>query len=341
MRIGILTSGGDCPGLNAVIRSVVHRGVAGHGDEIVGFEDGFRGMVQRRSRMLDLDSVGGILTRGGTILGSTRVEKSRLHEAAERVGGLVAELGLDALIPVGGGGTLTASRMLSDAGVPVVGVPKTVDNDVPATDFSVGFTTAVAVATDIIDRLRTTAEAHQRVMVVEVIGRHAGWVALHSGMAGGAHGIIVPERPFEVDDVCRMVDERFARGRNSAVVVTAEGAHPAPDSMPYQVGVMDQFGHERFSGIGNRLAAELEHRIGKESRPVILGHAQRGGTPTAYDRVLATRFGRYAVEAVHKGEFGMMTALHGTDIRLVPLADAAAGPRPVPQERCEESGTVF
>lgn len=341
MRIGILTSGGDCPGLNAVIRSVVNRAVAGHGDEVIGFEDGFRGMVEHRSRPLDPGSVRGILPLGGSVLGSTRVEKSRLHDAVERVGALVAEAGLDALIPVGGEGTLTASRMLGDGGVPVVGVPKTVDNDVAATDVTVGFDTAVSVATAVVDRLRTSSEAHPRVMVVEVTGRHAGWVALHCGIAGGAHGIVVPERPFDVDDVCRMVEARFARGRTATVVVTAEGAHPAPGSMAYQVGAMDQYGHERFSGIGQRLAAELEHRIGKEARPVIIGYAQRGGTPTASDRVVAARFGRRAVEAVHKGEFGTMTALRGTDVWMVPLADAVAGPKTVPEERCEETGSVF
>ncbi|TXS56972.1 ATP-dependent 6-phosphofructokinase [Streptomyces sp. t39] len=341
MRIGILTAGGDCPGLNAVIRSVVHRALTGHGDEVIGFEDGFRGLLDGHYRPLDLNAVGGILARGGTILGSTRLERDRLREAAENAPELAKRYGIDALIPIGGEGTLTASRMLADAGMPVVGVPKTIDNDIFATDRTFGFDTAVMVATEAIDRLKTTAESHQRVMVVEVMGRHAGWIALESGMAGGAHGICLPERPFQVDDLVKMVEERFARGKKFAVVCVAEGAHPAEGSMAYEKGEIDQFGHERFQGIGNRLAAELERRLGKEAKPVILGHVQRGGTPTAYDRVLATRFGWYAVEAAHRGEFGMMTALRGTRIVMVPLAEAVTRLKTVPADRMSEAESVF
>ncbi|MGP3928262.1 ATP-dependent 6-phosphofructokinase [Streptomyces sp. 8N616] len=341
MRIGVLTAGGDCPGLNAVIRSVVHRALAAHGDEVIGFEDGFKGLLDRRYRKLDLEAVSGILVRGGTILGSARLERGRLSEATENAEELCHELGLDALIPIGGEGTLTAARMLSDAGMPVVGVPKTIDNDISSTDRTFGFDTAVTVATEAIDRLKTTAESHQRVMVVEVMGRHAGWIALESGMAGGAHGICLPERKFEVDDLCKMVEERFARGKKFAVVCVAEGAHPAEGSMPYERGAIDQYGHERFAGIGNRLAAELERRLGKEARPVILGHVQRGGTPTAYDRVLATRFGWHAVEAAHRGDFGKMTALRGTDIHMVPLAEAVTELKTVPEYRMDEAESVF
>ncbi|MFE0084576.1 ATP-dependent 6-phosphofructokinase, partial [[Kitasatospora] papulosa] len=236
MRIGILTAGGDCPGLNAVIRSVVHRAVVGHGDEVIGFEDGFKGLLDGHFRPLDLNAVSGILARGGTILGSARLERDRLREAAEHCAELSTRYGIDALIPIGGEGTLTAARMLSDAGMPVVGVPKTIDNDISATDRTFGFDTAVGVATEAIDRLKTTAESHQRVMVVEVMGRHAGWIALESGMAGGAHGICLPERPFQVDDLVKMVEERFARGKKFAVVCVAEGAHPAEGSMPYAKG---------------------------------------------------------------------------------------------------------
>ncbi|MER5974489.1 ATP-dependent 6-phosphofructokinase [Streptomyces sp. NPDC002055] len=341
MRIGVLTAGGDCPGLNAVIRSVVHRAVTEHEDEVIGFEDGFKGLLERRYRKLDLDAVSGILARGGTILGSARLERARLTEATDNAEELCRELGLDALIPIGGEGTLTAARMLADAGMPVVGVPKTIDNDISSTDRTFGFDTAVGVATEAIDRLKTTAESHQRVMVVEVMGRHAGWIALESGMAGGAHGICLPERRFAVDDLCRMVEERFARGKKFAVICVAEGAHPAEGSMPYEKGAIDQYGHERFAGIGNRLAAELERRVGTEAKPVILGHVQRGGTPTAYDRVLATRFGWHAVEAAHRGEFGMMTALRGTDIRLVPLAQAVTELKTVPADRMAEAESVF
>ncbi|MCQ8191427.1 6-phosphofructokinase [Streptomyces rugosispiralis] len=341
MRIGVLTAGGDCPGLNAVIRSVVHRAVAGHGDEVIGFEDGFKGLLDGRHRKLDLDAVSGILARGGTILGSSRLERARLREACETSKDHARDYGIDVLIPIGGEGTLTAARMLSDAGLPIVGVPKTIDNDISSTDRTFGFDTAVGVATEAMDRLKTTAESHQRVMVVEVMGRHAGWIALESGMAGGAHGICLPERPFEVDGLVKMVEERFSRGKKFAVICVAEGAHPAEGSMDYQKGEIDQYGHERFTGIGNRLAAELERRLGKEARPVILGHVQRGGTPTAYDRVLATRFGWHAVEAAHRGDFGMMTALRGTDITMVPIANAVTELKTVPVDRMDEAESVF
>ncbi|NJP65859.1 6-phosphofructokinase [Streptomyces spiramenti] len=341
MRIGVLTAGGDCPGLNAVIRSVVHRAVVDRKDEVIGFEDGFKGLLEGRYRPLDINAVSGILARGGTVLGSSRLERDRLREACDNAEQLRRELSLDALIPIGGEGTLTAARMLSDAGIPVVGVPKTIDNDISATDRTFGFDTAVGVATEAIDRLKTTAESHQRVMVVEVMGRHAGWIALESGMAGGAHGICIPERPFEIDKLCAMVEERFARGKKFAVICVAEGARPKPGSMGYRRGEIDQYGHERFTGIGNQLAVELEHRLGKEARPVILGHVQRGGTPTAYDRVLATRFGWHAVEAAHRGDFGHMTALRGTDIVMAPLASATAELKTVPEHRMEETEAVF
>ncbi|GAA1899817.1 ATP-dependent 6-phosphofructokinase [Streptomyces sodiiphilus] len=341
MRIGVLTAGGDCPGLNAVIRSIVHRAVVDRGDQVIGFEDGFKGLLDGRYRELDINAVSGILARGGTILGSARLERHRLREACDNAEQLRQELGLDALIPIGGEGTLTAARMLSDAGLPVVGVPKTIDNDISATDRTFGFDTAVGVATEAIDRLKTTAESHQRIMVVEVMGRNAGWIALESGMAGGAHGICIPERPFRVDGLCKMVEERFARGKKFAVICVAEGAAPAEGEMPYRKGEIDQYGHERFTGIGNQLAVELERRLGYEARPVILGHVQRGGTPTAYDRVLATRFGWHAVEAAHRGEFGMMTALSGTDIVMAPLFDATAVLKTVPQQRMDETEAVF
>ncbi|MEU4201665.1 MULTISPECIES: ATP-dependent 6-phosphofructokinase [Streptomyces] len=341
MRIGVLTAGGDCPGLNAVIRSVVHRALTGHDDEVIGFEDGFKGLLDGRYRKLDLDAVSGILARGGTILGSARLERARLREACENGKDLAREYGIDVLIPIGGEGTLTASTMLADAGLPIVGVPKTIDNDISATDRTFGFDTAVGVATEAIDRLKTTAESHQRVMVVEVMGRHAGWIALESGMAGGAHGICLPERPFDVNDLVAMVEERFDRGKKFAVVCVAEGAHPAEGTMDYGHGEIDQYGHERFQGIGTALARELEHRLGKEARPVILGHVQRGGTPTAYDRVLATRFGWHAVEAAHRGDFGQMTALRGTDIVMSPLADAVTELKTVPVSRMDETESVF
>ncbi len=341
MRIGVLTSGGDCPGLNAVIRSVVHRAVVDHGDEVIGFLDGWKGLLEADYRKLDLDAVGGILARGGTILGSSRVQPAHLRDGVERARGHVADLGLDAIIPIGGEGTLKAANLLSQAGLPIVGVPKTIDNDIASTDVTFGFDTAVGVATEALDRLKTTAESHQRVMVVEVMGRHTGWIALHSGMAAGAHAIVVPERPFDIDQLTEIVGERFSAGKRFAIVVVAEGAKPKPGSMDFEEGGTDMYGHERFAGIGNRLAVELEHRLGKESRPVILGHVQRGGTPTAYDRVLATRFGWHAVEAAHRGEFGMLTALRGTDIVMVPLAEATSTLKTVPADRYDEAQTVL
>ncbi|MFD9726025.1 6-phosphofructokinase [Streptomyces sp. NPDC059072] len=341
MRIGVLTSGGDCPGLNAVIRSVVHRAVVDHGDEVIGFLDGWKGLLEADYRKLDLDAVAGILARGGTILGSSRVQPAHLRDGVERARGHVADLGLDAIIPIGGEGTLKAANLLSEAGLPIVGVPKTIDNDIASTDVTFGFDTAVGVATEALDRLKTTAESHQRVMVVEVMGRHTGWIALHSGMAAGAHAIVVPERPFDVEQLTRIVGERFSAGKRFAIVVVAEGAKPKPGSMELEQGGTDIYGHERFAGIGNRLAVELENRLGKEARPVILGHVQRGGTPTAYDRVLATRFGWHAVEAAHRGEFGMLTALRGTEIEMVPLAEATSTLKTVPAQRYEEAQTVL
>ncbi|MEU8514858.1 ATP-dependent 6-phosphofructokinase [Kitasatospora sp. NPDC048722] len=341
MRIGVLTSGGDCPGLNAVIRSVVHRGTDVHGDEIVGILDGFLGLIEGRTRLVSHDDVTGLLTLGGTILGSARVRRERIAWAVENAKTLARDIGIDALIAIGGEGTLTAAKLFSEAGLPVVGVPKTIDNDIDATDVTFGFDTAVHVATEAIDRLKTTAESHQRVMVVELMGRHTGWITLTAGMAGGAHGILIPEKPFDIEAVARMVEDRFARGKKFAIIAVAEGAAPMPGTMRFDHGEVDQFGHRTFGGIGNRLANELENLLGKEARPVILGHTQRGGTPTARDRVLATRFGWHAVEAVHAGAFGHFTALCGTSIELRPVADAVTRLKTVPEDRWAESEAVL
>ena len=341
MRIGVLTSGGDCPGLNAVIRSVVHRAVADHGDDVIGFHDGWKGLLEGDHRCLDLDAVSGILARGGTILGSSRVRPEHLRGGVQQARDHVADLGIDAVIPIGGEGTLKAARLLSDAGLPIVGVPKTIDNDISSTDVTFGFDTAVTVATEALDRLKTTAESHQRVLIVEVMGRHTGWIALHSGMAAGAHAIVVPERPFDIGELAELVGKRFAAGKKFAIVVVSEGAKPREGSMPFDTGGTDVYGHERFAGVARQLSVELEQRLGKEARPVILGHTQRGGTPTAYDRVLATRFGWHAVEAAHNGDFGMMTALHGTRIALVPLAQAVDHLKTVPADRYTEAECVL
>ncbi|MET9182238.1 ATP-dependent 6-phosphofructokinase [Kitasatospora aureofaciens] len=341
MRIGVLTSGGDCPGLNAVIRSVVHRGTDVHGDEIVGIQDGFLGLIEGRTRPVSHDDVTGLLTLGGTILGSARVRRDQIAWAVENARTLARDIRIDALIAIGGEGTLTAAKLFSDAGLPVVAVPKTIDNDIEATDVTFGFDTAVHVATEAIDRLKTTAESHQRVMVVELMGRHTGWITLTAGMAGGAHGILIPEKPFDIEAVARMVEDRFDRGKKFAIIAVAEGAGPVPGTMPFDHGEVDQYGHRTFGGIGNRLAHELENLLGKEARPVILGHTQRGGTPTARDRVLATRFGWHAVEAVHRGEFGHFTALRRTAIELLPIGHAVTRLKTVPENRWAESEAVL
>jgi 6-phosphofructokinase 1 len=337
VRIGILTGGGDCPGLNAVIRSVVRSATAHYGSEVVGFRDGWRGLLENRTTPLDVAAVDGLLTRGGTTLGSSRVAPEKLHEGLPEMKAVLAAHGIDALIPIGGEGTLAAAHLLSEAGVPVVGIPKTIDNDIDGTDLTFGFDTAVSIATDAIDRLHTTAESHQRVLLVEVMGRHAGWIALHAGLAAGAHLTLVPEEPFDVDEVVRLVSDRFARGDSHVIGVVAEGAQPRPGQMGLRDGGVDEFGHRRFTGVAQQLGEELERRTGKEVRATVLGHVQRGGTPTSFDRVLATRFGLHATVAAHKGQFGSMVALRGTEIELVPLARAVAKLKTVSSARLAET----
>ena len=322
MRIGILTGGGDCPGLNAVIRAVVRRAERGFGDEVIGFRDGWLGVVEDDTTPLDVEACRGLLPRGGTVLGSSRLQPFGLDDGVERARSTIERHGLGGLVVVGGEGTLSCAHRLHAEGFPVVGVPKTIDNDVGGTEMTFGFETAVEIATEAIDRLHTTAESHDRVMVVEVMGRHVGHIAAWSGMAGGATLTLVPEEPFDIEEVCEGVRRRHDRGRYASVVVVAEGARPKPDTIPMPDEEVDRFGHVRLGGIGNLVAAEIESRTGFETRVTVLGHVQRGGTPTAFDRVLASRFGVAAVDAVHDGGFGMMTALVGGDIVLVPLADA-------------------
>jgi 6-phosphofructokinase 1 len=342
MRIGVLTGGGDCPGLNAVIRAVVRTANGRYGDAIVGFRDGWRGLLEdRRVHIHNDDRTDRLLTKGGTMLGTARINPTVLRESIDRIKQTLDDNGIDALIPIGGEGTLTAATWLSDEGVPVVGVPKTIDNDIDCTDVTFGHDTAVTIATEAIDRLHTTAESHQRVMMVEVMGRHAGWIAMAAGIASGAHLTLVPEVPFDVDEVCTMIKRRFQRGDSHFICVVAEGSHPAPGSMTLREGGIDEFGHERFTGVASQLGAEIERRIGKEVRTTVLGHVQRGGTPTAYDRVLATRFGVHAAEAVHAGMFGHMVALHGTDINLVPLSEATKQLKRVPVDRYREAAAFF
>jgi 6-phosphofructokinase 1 len=322
MRIGILTGGGDCPGLNAVIRAVVRRAERGFGDEVIGFRDGWLGVVEDDTTPLDVEACRGLLPRGGTVLGSSRLQPFGLDDGVERARSTIERHGLGGLVVVGGEGTLSCAHRLHAEGFPVVGVPKTIDNDIGGTEMTFGFETAVEIATEAIDRLHTTAESHDRVMVVEVMGRHVGHIAAWSGMAGGATLTLVPEEPFDIEEVCEGVRRRHDRGRYASVVVVAEGARPKPDTIPMPEEEVDRFGHVRLGGIGNLVAAEIESRTGFETRVTVLGHVQRGGTPTAFDRVLASRFGVAAVDAVHDGGFGMMTALVGGDIVLVPLADA-------------------
>jgi phosphofructokinase-like protein len=328
-RIGILTGGGDCPGLNAVIRGVVRAGVNRHGHEIVGFRYGWAGVLVGNVVELTPVSTAGILPRGGTILGTSRTNPfAGGADGTVAVRATLAEHRIDAVIPVGGEDTLGVAGRLSADGIPVVGVPKTIDNDLAGTDYTFGFDTAVQIATDAIDRLHTTAESHNRVIVVEVMGRHAGWIAAHAGLAGGADAILVPERPFDIDEVCESLRRRHATGRTFSIVVVSEGAHPRDGSgITTASSATDAFGHARLGGIAVELEREIEERTGFETRMTILGHVQRGGTPTAYDRVLATRFGVEAVRAVTEGRFGTMVALRGTDIVLAPLAEAVAEPK--------------
>ncbi len=340
MRIGVLTGGGDCPGLNAVLRAIVTAN-ASYGSQVIGFRDGWRGLLDNQHVPLDPARVDGIITRGGTILGSARVNPEQLRGGLSVIDQVLHSHGVDVLIPIGGEGTLAAAHWLSEAGVPIVGVPKTIDNDINGTDLTFGFDTAVSIASDAIDRLHTTAESHQRVLLVEVMGRHAGWIALNAGLATGAHLTLVPEHPFDVDDVCALVQSRFARGATYVIAVVAEGATPRAGSMALRQGGTDEYGHQRFTGVAQQLGAEIERRIGKEVRTTVLGHVQRGGTPTPFDRVLATRFGLHAVTAAQQGHCGQMVALHGTEIELVPLAEAVRTLRTVTPARLAEAATFF
>jgi phosphofructokinase-like protein len=340
MRIGVLTGGGDCPGLNAVIRAVVRKGIGIYGHSFVGYRDGWRGPLEGDSFDLTINEVRGILPRGGTILGSSRTNPFQVEGGVERIEANLASDNVDALIAIGGEDTLGVARRLHERGVNVVGVPKTIDNDLSATDYTYGFDTAVNIAMEAIDRLHTTAESHHRVLIVEVMGRHAGWIALHSGMAGGANVILIPERPFDIQKVCDYIEHRY-RTHYSPIIVVAEGATPVEGTMAVKEGERDSFGHVRLQGIGQRLEEEITARIGKEARATVLGHVQRGGTPTAYDRVLATRFGLAAIDAAHDGKFGTMAALQGTNIALVELSEATEKLKLVPPERYAEAEVFF
>jgi 6-phosphofructokinase 1 len=322
MRIAMLTGGGDCPGLNAVMRAVARKGQSVHGDELLGFRDGWRGVLDDDVVELSIQSFRGTLPRGGTILGSSRTNPYKVDGGSERVKTVLAERGVDALVAIGGEDTLGVAARLAAEDVPVVGVPKTIDNDLSATELTFGFDTAVQICVDAIDRLHTTAESHDRVMVVEVMGRHAGHIATWAAIAGGATLVLVPEEPFDIEEVCAAIRHRHEGGRYASIVVVAEGATPREGTMALVSGEVDAFGHVRLGGIGDQLAKEIESRTGYETRAIVLGHVQRGGTPTAFDRVLATRFGIAAVDAVHDGDFGKMVALRAGKIVRVPLGEA-------------------
>jgi len=336
MKIGVLTGGGDCPGLNAVIRAVVRKGTFHYEDGFVGFMEGWRGLLEDKTVELDLAAVGGILPRGGTILRTSRTNPAKRDDGLQHCVENLKKHGCDALIAIGGDDTLSVAQKLFFQGVKVVGVPKTIDNDLSGTDFTFGFDTAVNVATSAIDRVHTTAEAHNRVIVVEVMGRDSGWIAAYSGIAGGADVILIPEVPFDIDQVAELIRQRSDRGRYFSIVVVAEGAKFADGNEKHCESSLqsgrDEFGHVRLGGIGSTVASEIEKRTGFESRSVVLGHIQRGGSPTAFDRVLATRYGLGAIDMVHRGEFGQMAALRGNKIISIPLLEAIASNRKVSQE---------
>ena len=340
-RIGILTGGGDCPGLNAAIRAVVRKADQ-HNVQCFGFPEGWQGVIDNQAQQLTLGTTRGLLHRGGTILGTSRTDPYRVDAGIERIQDTLEIHRLDGLVVIGGEGTLAAAtRLHVDEGVPIIGVPKTIDNDVGATELTIGFITAVQVATEAVDRLHSTAESHNRVMVLEVMGRHAGWIATYAGIAGGADAILIPEKPFDIDEVGRHLKHRVGQGRDFSIVVVAEGAQPEPGTMEVPEPPKDEFGRPRLGGIGHTIAHEIEERTGFPSRITILGHVQRGGTPEPVDRVLATRYGVRAVEFAMDGAWGAMTALVGSEIVAVPLAEATKELKQVPASLYEVAEVFF
>jgi 6-phosphofructokinase 1 len=342
VRVGVLTGGGDCPGLNAVLRALVRKGERHYGDEIVGFSDAWDGVMERRTLPLTVESMRGTLPRGGTVLGTRRGSPFDVEGGVEAVEAAFADMGLDSLVVVGGNGSLSvACKLHAERGLPIVGVPKTIDNDIEGTDVTFGFNTAVQIATDAIDRLHTTAESHDRVMVVEVMGRNSGWIATYAGIAGGAALVLIPERPFDIEDICDRIIRRHQRNRFASIIVVAEGATPKEGSLDIGDREVDRFGHVRLGGIGNLVAQEIGARTGFDTRPVLLGHVQRGGTPTAYDRVLSTRFGVAAIDAVHDKAWGQMVALRADRIVHTPLVDVVGRTRPVDLALFENVAEAF
>jgi len=340
-RIGILTGGGDCPGLNAVIRAVVRKGILYHKFDMLGIRNGWLGLMEGLVIPLDLDSISGILPRGGTILGTSRTNPFKVEGGLGKINAQMSKHKIDALVAIGGEDTLGVASKLQEKGIDCVGVPKTIDNDLSGTDYTFGFDTAISTVTDALDKLHTTAEAHHRVMVVEVMGRHAGWIAVEGGLAGGADYILIPEVPFDIDEICSGITKRHYRGKEFSIVVVAEGAAPKEDSLTLQTEEKDAFGHVRLGGIGYVLSKEIEKRTGFETRATVLGHIQRGGSPTAFDRILATRYGIAAIDLVKEGKFGYMVSLQGNKIIPVPLAEAVAKIKTVDEELYELAKVFF
>ena len=342
MKVGILSGGGDAPGINAVLRAIVRKAIQDYGYETVGIKDGWKGLVEGEFIPLDLKSLVGMLPKGGSILGTSRTNPFKSEDGAKRILRNVSEHGIEAVIAIGGEDTLGVAYKLYEMGLPVVGVPKTIDNDLVGTDYTFGFQTAVAIACEALDRLHTTAESHHRVIILEVMGRYTGWIALEAGIAGGADVILIPEKPFDIEEVCECIRKRQKRGRNFSIIVAAEGAKPkGGEEIVYSSGV-DEFGHARFGGVGYYIGKEIEKRFENiETRAVVLGHLQRGGSPNAFDRVLATRFGIAAIDLVHEGKFGQMVAIQGNTMVSVPLKDVIGKRKTVDLKLYEIAATFF
>jgi phosphofructokinase-like protein len=341
MKVGILSGGGDAPGINAVIRAVVRKGIQYYGYEIVGVRDGWRGLLESEFLPLDLKAASGILPRGGSILGTSRTNPFKYEKGEEKILKNAEKAGIEAVVVIGGEDTLGVAHKMSELGLKCVGVPKTIDNDLAGTDYTFGFNTAVAIATEALDRLHTTAEAHHRVIILEVMGRYAGWIALEAGLAGGADAILIPEKPFDLNEVCEYIRRREKRGRNFSIIVVAEGAKPKGKTEIVYGESVDEFGHVRFGGVGYYIGKEIEKRMGIETRVVVLGHLQRGGSPTAFDRILATRYGVAVIDLVHKGTFGCMVALKGNKIVPVLLKDVAGKRKTVDLELYDIASVFF
>jgi len=341
MKVGILSGGGDAPGINAVIRAVVRKGFQHYRDEIVGIKDGWRGLLEGEFLPLDLKSASGILPRGGSILGTSRTNPFKQESGARKILENAKKTGIEAVVVIGGEDTLSVAYKMGEFGLKCIGVPKTIDNDLPGTDYTFGFNTAVAIATEALDRLHTTAEAHHRVMILEVMGRYTGWIALEAGLAGGADIILIPEKPFDIDEICDYIRRRQERGRNFSIIVVAEGAKPKGGKEIVYSESIDEFGHIRLGGVGYYLGKEIEKCLSIETRVVVLGHLQRGGSPTAFDRILATRFGIAAIDLVHEEKFGYMVAIKGNKIVSVPLKDVAGKRKTVDLELYDIASVFF